>query len=96
MNVLITYDVSLMDEEGPRRLRQIAKICKEHGQRVQHSVFECVITQAQFVHLKSKLSTIINDTSDTIRMYHLGNNGFLKTEVLGKITSYNPESPLIL
>lgn len=96
MNILITYDVSLMDDDGPRRLRQIAKICKDHGQRVQHSVFECVITQAQFVNLKSKLSNIIYDTSDTIRMYHLGNNGFSKTEVLGKVTSFDPEAPLII
>lgn len=96
MNILITYGVSLINEKGPRRLRKVAKICKDYGQRVQNSVFECVITQAQFVNLKSTLSTIINDTSDTIRIYHLGNNGFGKTEVLGKITSYDPESPLIL
>ena len=85
-----------MDELGPRRLRRVARICKDYGQRVQNSVFECVITEAQYVQLKAQLSQIIDETSDTIRMYNLGRNGFIKAEVLGKITSYNPEAPLVL
>lgn len=96
MNILITYDVSLMDPKGPSRLRKVAKTCKDYGLRAQNSVFECTITQAQFVSLKSKLADIINETSDTIRIYNLGKNGFEKTELLGRQTTFNPESPLII
>lgn len=96
MNILITYDVSLIDEEGKRRLRKVAKICQDYGQRVQNSVFECVISNAQYVILKAKLSEVINSTADTIRLYNLGQTGFSKMELLGKETSYNPEAPLII
>lgn len=96
MNILVTYDVSLTDAAGAKRLRKVAKICKDHGQRVQNSVFECDLTGAQYIALKHQLSQIINSTSDTIRLYNLGKTSFEKTEILGKQTSYNPQAPLII
>ena len=96
MNILITYDVSLADESGAKRLRRVAKICKNYGQRVQNSVFECVISEAHYVNLKAQLLLEIDEVLDTIRIYNMGKSGFTKTEVLGKETSYNVEAPLIL
>ena len=55
MLVLVTYDVNIEGNEGKRRLRNVAKICVAHGQRVQNSVFECVIDNAQYLQLKHRL-----------------------------------------
>lgn len=96
MNILVTYDVALTDKAGAKRLRKVAKICQNYGQRVQNSVFECVITEVQYVSLKDKLSQVINETSDTIRLYNFGKTSFSKIELLGKETSYNPEGTLII
>lgn len=96
MMVLITYDVSITSEGGAKRLRKIAKECQNHGQRVQNSVFECVLTEAQFVNLRSNIRNIIDDTEDSIRFYFLGNNWSKHVEMIGKKTSYNVEGELIL
>jgi CRISPR-associated protein Cas2 len=94
--VLITYDVSITSEGGAKRLRRIAKECQNHGQRVQNSVFECVLTEAQFVNLRSNIQNIIDETEDSIRFYFLGNNWSKHVEMIGKKTSYNVEGELIL
>jgi CRISPR-associated protein Cas2 len=96
MMVLITYDVSITSEGGAKRLRRIAKECQNHGQRVQNSVFECVLTEAQFVNLRSNIQNIIDETEDSIRFYFLGNNWSKHVEMIGKKTSYNVEGELIL
>ncbi|ATO32432.1 CRISPR-associated endonuclease Cas2 [Dickeya dianthicola] len=72
MMVLITYDVSLEDANGPRRLRQLAKICLDYGVRVQYSVFECDIDAAQWVVLRQKLLTTYDERVDSLRFYRLG------------------------
>jgi len=77
MLVLITYDVSVVSDGGQRRLRNIAKTCLDYGMRVQNSVFECEVTPAQFVVLKSKLMDIFNPEEDSIRFYMLGKKGRL-------------------
>lgn len=96
MLVLITYDVDTTTKAGERRLRKVAKECVNYGQRVQNSVFECLITEAQFVGLKAILASIINDTTDSIRFYFLGNNWHNKIEQIGRMTSFDPTDALII
>ena len=96
MLVLITYDVDTTTKAGEKRLRKVAKECVNYGQRVQNSVFECLLAEAQLVNLKTILSSIINDTTDSIRIYHLGSNWQRKIETLGKITSFDPTDTLIV
>ncbi len=96
MLILITYDVDTTTKAGEKRLRKVAKECVNYGQRVQNSVFECLITEAQFVRLKAILSSIIDDTADSIRFYFLGNNWQRRIEKIGKETSYNPTEALII
>lgn len=96
MMVLITYDVDTTSEAGKRRLRNVAKACRDYGQRVQNSVFECLLTEAQFLLLRSRLNTIIDMELDSIRFYFLGNNWKRRVESSGKITSFNISGELIV
>ena len=96
MYILITYDVDTTTKAGERRLRKVAKECVNYGQRVQNSVFECLLTEAQFVTLKASLSAIINDTSDSICFYFLGKNWQRRIERIGKQISYDPTDALII
>ena len=96
MNILVTYDVDTTTKAGEKRLRKVAKECVNYGQRVQNSVFECLLTEAQLVNLKAMLSAIIDNTADSIRFYYLGNNWQRKIESLGKITSFDPTETLII
>lgn len=83
MLILITYDVETTTPAGRKRLRQAARECVNYGHRVQNSVFECVLTEAQFVVLRDKLKKIINDSTDSIRFYFLGNKWERRIETLG-------------
>ena len=74
MMILITYDVETTSANGNKRLRQVAKACMNYGQRVQNSVFECVLSEAQFVILRSTIESIINYNQDSVRFYFLGKN----------------------
>lgn len=96
MMILITYDVNTTDAAGRRRLNKIAKICCNFGQRVQNSVFECSLSPAQLVTVKSSLLDIADKNEDSIRFYHLGNNYNCKIEQYGCKKSYDPEGELIL
>ena len=80
MLLLITYDVNTENEAGKKRLRKVAKQCQNYGRRVQNSVFECIVDQAQSVTLKSLLTEIIDDKVDSLRFYYLGNNYKTKIE----------------
>lgn len=84
MFVLITYDVNITSLGGTKRLRQVAKSCVDYGQRVQNSVFECILSEAQYVLLKSKLSGIIDNENDSIRFYIIGKKWNRKVEIIGK------------
>ena len=95
MMVLITYDVNTETPQGRKRLRQIAKQCVNKGQRVQNSVFECLVDSVQFLELKSKLETIANPELDSLRYYFLGAKWKSKVEHFGAKTSYDPEGILI-
>lgn len=94
--ILITYDVNTTDKEGAKRLRQVAKECLNYGQRVQNSVFECLIPDDKIVMLKHKIGEIIDKNSDSVRFYYLGKNWSRKVETIGKETSYDITSELII
>ncbi|MBS3947870.1 MAG: CRISPR-associated endonuclease Cas2 [Dethiobacter sp.] len=96
MMVLITYDVSTTSPEGRKRLRNVAKQCVNFGQRVQNSVFECLLDPAQFVMLKNKLEKIINKDEDSLRYYSLGNNWRRRVEHVGAKAAFDPEGSLII
>ena len=96
MMVLITYDVNTEDAGGRKRLRQIAKQCVDYGQRVQNSVFECILNPAQCKLLKAKLLDIINIERDSLRFYYLGNNYENKIEHYGAKEVFDQEGVLIL
>lgn len=96
MLILLTYDVDTTTKAGEKRLRKVAKECVNYGQRVQNSVFECVLTEAQFVNLKAILASIIDNSRDSIRFYFLGSNWQRKIDSIGKLTSYDPTEALII
>lgn len=96
MLVLITYDVNTEDAAGRRRLRQIAKQCVNYGQRVQNSVFECILDAAQAKMLQSKLCAIMDEKRDSLRFYYLGNHYQAKGEHFGAKASYEAEGVLMI
>ncbi len=96
MLVLITYDVNTQTPAGRKRLRQIAKQCVNYGQRVQCSVFECLLDAAQCVMLKNKLLKLMDPETDSLRFYYLGNQYEKKIEHYGRADAYRPEETLIL
>ena len=96
MLVLITYDVNTTDAAGRKRLRQTAKQCVNYGQRVQNSVFECLLDPAQYKLLQSKLLSIIDEEKDSLRFYQLGNRYQTKIEHFGVKAGYEPEGVLLV
>ena len=96
MLVLITYDVNTQTASGRKRLRKVAKECVNYGQRVQNSVFECVMDSAKCRQVKNILENIIDKEKDSIRFYYLGDNYKNKVEHIGAKESYDVEAPLIL
>ena len=97
MLVLITYDVSVLEPEGQKRLRHTAKTCLDYGVRVQNSVFECEVDPAQFTVLKNKLIEIIDPQQDSLRFYFLGKNGRRRVEHVGAKAVPDPvRDPLII
>lgn len=96
MYILVTYDVDTTAKEGQKRLRRVAKACLDHGQRVQNSVFECELTDAQFCLLKERIKRIIDAKTDSVRFYHLNKNENRRVEVLGVETAYNVDSAIII
>lgn len=96
MLVLVCYDVSTMEAKGQRRLRRVAKACKDYGQRVQFSVFECEIDPAQWVILRQRLIDGIDTEHDSLRFYFLGSNWRRKIEHIGAKKAYDPGGPLIV
>ncbi|MCI1859201.1 MAG: CRISPR-associated endonuclease Cas2 [Sporolactobacillus sp.] len=95
MMIVITYDVSTTTEEGRKRLRRVAKICQDYGQRVQNSVFECIVDSTQFAELKIKLLGVINKELDSLRFYKLGKSYKNKIEHVGAKPSLDLEGPLL-
>ncbi len=96
MLVLVSYDVSTRDEAGRRRLRRVARLCEDRGQRVQNSVFECLVDAAQWVAFRASLIAEADAEHDSLRFYFLGNEWKRRVEHVGSKPSYDPEGPLIL
>jgi CRISPR-associated protein Cas2 len=94
--VLITYDVSTETEGGKRRLRRVAKILENRGQRVQNSVFECLLDPAQLATLRADLEAVIDKDKDSLRYYHLGKRWARHVDHVGAKPSYDPQGPLVL
>jgi CRISPR-associated protein Cas2 len=95
MMVLVSYDVATIDKGGPGRLRRIAKICQNHGQRVQYSVFECIVDPAQWTMMRQQLREVFDEDQDSLRFYFLGSNWKNRVEHLGSKESIDIEGPLI-
>lgn len=96
MMVLVTYDVNTETPQSQKRLRHVAKICENRGQRVQKSVFECLVDPAQWVEMRQKLADTINPQTDSLRFYFLGSNWKRRIEHVGAKPSYDPQGTLIV
>jgi CRISPR-associated protein Cas2 len=96
MFVLVTYDVKTSDPGGSKRLRRVAKACTDYGQRVQYSVFECIVDPGQWTMLRERLIEEINEDTDSLRFYFLGSNWQHKVEHVGAKKSVDQEGPLII
>lgn len=96
MLILVSYDVSTSSPKGQKRLRQVAKACLNHGQRVQNSVFECVLQNDQWILFRSELLALTDLKHDSLRFYFLGNDWQRRVEHHGTKPSVDPEGPLIV
>lgn len=96
MLVLVSYDVSTIGPGGRRRLRRVAKACKDYGQRVQFSVFECIVDPAQWAVLRQRLIDEIEEEQDSLRFYFLGSNWKRRVEHVGAKAGFDQEGPLIV
>jgi CRISPR-associated protein Cas2 len=96
MLVVVAYDVNTETAAGRQRLRRVAKVCEDIGQRVQNSVFECLVDAAQWTALRARLTKEADLDQDSLRFYFLGNNWRTRVEELGAKKSYDPQAPLIL
>lgn len=90
--ILVTYDVKTETSAGRKRLRKIAKECVNYGQRVQNSVFECMLDSTQYRLLKGKLQNIMDEDEDSIRFYNLGKRHDTKIEALGCNHTYDADN----
>jgi len=96
MMVLIAYDVNTSDAGGRRRLRLVAKHCVNFGQRVQNSVFECLVDPVQFADLRMRLERVVDPELDSLRYYSLGDNWQKRVEHFGAKPAYDPTGPLVV
>jgi len=96
MLVVVSYDVSTVEPAGRRRLRRVAKACEDFGQRVQNSVFECVVDPEQWARLRLRLMDLIDEEEDSLRFYFLGKNWRRRVEHVGAKPTVDLEGPLIL
>ena len=95
MMVLVSYDVNTRDSDGERRLRRVARACKDYGQRAQYSVFEIEVDPAQWVALKQRLTDLIDPAQDSLRFYYLGKNWQARVEHIGAKAVLDLNGPLI-
>jgi len=96
MLVVVAYDVNTESPGGKKRLRRVARVCVNHGQRVQNSVFECWVDPAKWLEFKARLVAEIQSDRDSLRFYFLGDHWKGRIEHVGAKESYDPEGPLIL
>jgi CRISPR-associated protein Cas2 len=96
MMVLVTYDVNTASAGGARRLRRVARICQNYGQRVQNSVFECLVDPEQWAQIQHELFKIYEPDKDSLRFYFLGANWKHRVEHHGAKATYDPEGTIII
>ncbi len=96
MLVVVSYDVSTIDSRGRARLRRVAKVCSDFGQRVQNSVFECIVDPAQWAGLKQRLLEVASEEEDSLQFYFLGSNWRRRIEHHGTKKPVDLEGPLIV
>lgn len=96
MLILVTYDVNTQTAAGKKRLRKVAKTCVNYGQRVQHSVFECLMDAGWFAKFKHQLEQTIDPERDSLRFYHLGNQYKSKVEHIGAKPSFDQERDVLM
>ena len=96
MLILVTYDVNTETAAGRKRLRKVAKVCVDYGQRVQNSVFECLLDAAQYAAFKAKLIALIDPETDSLRFYQLGNQYKNKVEHVGRAPQWNQDDILLI
>ena len=96
MFVLVTYDVNTETAAGQKRLRKVAKACVNHAQRVQNSVFECLLDMGSYVSFKAELIKLIDPEKDSLRFYELGNHYQKKIDHVGVRPNYSVDDVLIL
>jgi CRISPR-associated protein Cas2 len=97
VNILVTYDIADTESrEGARRLRKVAIVCKDYGQRVQFSVFECEIDEMQFEVFRAKLLKVIDQETDSLRFYKLMGGRERAVEAYGVDKYVDFNEPLIL
>lgn len=96
MLVLVTYDVNTETRAGRRRLRRVARACEDYGQRVQFSVFECLVDPGQWATFRFRLIEEIEEETDSLRFYFLGSNWKKRVEHVGAKPAYDPQGPLII
>lgn len=94
--MLVTYDVSTKTPEGPKRLRKVASICEDFGQRVQNSVFEMKVDWGEWPGIRAKLLDQMNLEEDSLRFYYLGNNWKRRVEHHGTKAGYDVDGPLLI
>ncbi|MBW1714179.1 MAG: CRISPR-associated endonuclease Cas2 [Deltaproteobacteria bacterium] len=96
MMVLVAYDVNTESKAGARRLRRVAKVCENYGQRVQYSLFECLVDPGQWAAMRQRLIDEIDLEHDSLRFYFLGSNWKRRAQHVGAKPGYDPEGPLIV
>lgn len=96
MYIVITYDINVTSTEGQRRLRKVAQVCTNYGQRVQNSVFECKVNEGELLIIKKSLLKIIDKTTDSVRIYRLGEHYNKKVIHIGVKESYSFDEALIV
>lgn len=96
MDLLVTYDVDTTTAEGRARLRRVAKICEAYGHRVQKSVFEIVVQEADKLRLVARLNSTIDQQHDSVRLYRLPHRSLDDVENLGKSRDTEPRGPLVI
>lgn len=96
MYILITYDVQTETLEGQRRLRKVARLCQDFGQRVQNSVFECVLSEVQLAELRNRLLHVMDVQNDSIRIYYLNRSENRRVVTLGKDDGIDVEGILLV
>ena len=96
MLILVTYDVNTGTAAGRKRLCKVAKVCVDYGQRVQNSVFECLLDAAQYAAFKAKLTALIDPETDSLRFYQLGNQYKSKVEHVGRAPQWSQDDVLLI